>query len=159
MDILEKLQQIADAKVGGPMPEVLGKGEWASPLSQIAKEAVDEITRLRATVNLGQSFSEIKSDIQLAKLQTETEQARVQLLTYQGKLEQYKADVERQVASGKLQVEYYSAMVGADRMLNDGALGRANLQQEVLKSTTQQNIQISEMAISMAAGATTSPNP
>ena len=94
--------------------------------------------------------AKIKSDIQLAKLQTETEQARVRLLTYQGQMEQYKADIERQVASGKLQVEYHTSLVSAARMLNDGALGQANLQQEVLKSTTQQNIQISEATINAA---------
>ena len=94
--------------------------------------------------------AEIKSKVQLGKLQQETEQARVKLLSYQGQLEQYKADVERQVQSGKLQVELYSAIVGADKMVNDGLLGRANLQQEVLKSTTQQNIQISEMTIADA---------
>lgn len=94
--------------------------------------------------------AEIKSRIQLGKLQQETEQARIQLLTYQGQMDQYKADVERQVASGRLQVDYYNSLVSASRMLNDGQLGRANLQQEVIKSTTQQNIQISEMTIADA---------
>ncbi|MDD3885172.1 MAG: hypothetical protein PHW66_09635 [Gallionella sp.] len=94
--------------------------------------------------------AEIKSKIQLGRLQQETEQARIQLLTYQGQLDQYKADVERQVASGQLQVQYYSAATAAAKMLNDGALGQAGLQQEVIKSTTQQNIQISEMTIADA---------
>ena len=94
--------------------------------------------------------AEIKSKVQLGKLQAESEQARVQLLTYQGQIDQYKADVERQVQSGRLQVDLFSAIVGADRMLNDGLLGRAGLQQEVIKSTTQQNIQISEMTIADA---------
>lgn len=94
--------------------------------------------------------AKIKSDIQLGKLQSETEQARIQLLTYQGQLEQYKADVERQVASGRLQVDYYNGLVNEAKMLNDGQLGRAGLQQEVIKSTTQQNIQISEMTIADA---------
>lgn len=91
--------------------------------------------------------AKIKADIQLGRLQSETEQARVQLATYQGQLEQYKADVERQVQSGRLQVDYYNALVGADRMLNDGALGIASLQQEVLKATAQQNIQVTDLAI------------
>lgn len=96
------------------------------------------------------SAAEVKSRIQLGRLQSETEQARIQLLTYQGQLEQYKADVERQVASGQLQVQYYTSLVNEAKMLNDGQLGRAGLQQEVLKSTVQQNIQISEMTIADA---------
>ena len=96
------------------------------------------------------SAAEIKSRIQLGKLQTETEQARVQLLTYQGQIEQYKADVERQVASGRLQVDYYNAVIAETKMINDGYIARTGLQQEVIKSTTQQNIQISEMTIADA---------
>lgn len=96
------------------------------------------------------SAAEIKSRIQLGKLQSETEQARVQLLTYQGKLDQYKADVERQVQSGQLQIAYFNALVTDTRVLNDAQISKASLQQEVLKSTTQQNIQISEMAITNA---------
>ncbi len=94
--------------------------------------------------------AKVKSEVQLGKLQAETEQARVQLATYQGQLDQYKADVQRQVESGRLQVEYFGALVSSAKMINDGALGRANLQQEVIKSTTQQNIQISEVAIANA---------
>ena len=96
------------------------------------------------------SAAKIKSEVQLGKLQTETEQARIQLATYQGALEQYKADVERQVQSGRLQVEYYRGATDEANMLNQGSLGRAQLQQEVLKSTTQQNIQISQMTIENA---------
>lgn len=96
------------------------------------------------------SAAEIKSRIQLGKLQSETEQARIQLLTYQGQLEQYKADVERQVASGKLQVDYYNAVIAETRLINDGRIAQAGMQQEAIKSTTQQNIQISEMTIADA---------
>jgi hypothetical protein len=94
--------------------------------------------------------AKIKSDVQLGKLQSETEQARVKLATYQGQLEQYKADVERQVQSGRLQVDYYSAIVGEARMLQDGRIAKASLQQEAIKSTTQQNIDISRMTIENA---------
>jgi hypothetical protein len=94
--------------------------------------------------------AKIRSDIQLGKLQSETEQARVKLAGYQGQLDQYKADVQRQIESGRLQVQYYDAQVASARMINEGMLGVSHLQQEVLKSTTQQNIQISEMAIQAA---------
>ena len=94
--------------------------------------------------------AKIRSDIQLGKLQSETEQARVKLAGYQGQLDQYKADVQRQVESGRLQVEYFGALTSGANMLNQAYLGKANLQQEVLKSTTQQNIQISEMTIQAA---------
>ena len=96
------------------------------------------------------SAAKIKSDIQLGKLQSETEQARVKLAGYQGQIEQYKADVDRQVQSGRLQVEYYRGATDEANMLNQGSLGRASLQQEVLKSTTQQNIMISQMTIENA---------
>lgn len=94
--------------------------------------------------------AKLKSDVQLGKLQSETEQARAKLLGYQGEIEQYKADVERQVASGKLQVDYYTAIVGEARMLQDGRIEKSRQQQEAIKATVQQNIQISQMTIENA---------
>lgn len=94
--------------------------------------------------------AEIKSKVHLGKLQQETEQARLKLAAYQGQLEQYKVDIDRQIQSGRLQIEYFNGIVGATKVYNEGILGRSALQQEVLKSTTQQNIQISEMTIADA---------
>lgn len=67
MDILEKLQRLKDQSGFGEMPEILlegGSTKWSSAIEQIAADAIEEITRLRSTVNLGQSFGEIKSGIQ-----------------------------------------------------------------------------------------------
>ncbi len=67
MDILEKLQQIAEAKLGDPLPVVLGDNpnNWVGPLSQIVQEAIDEITKLRAVSGQARpsSFSEVKGDL------------------------------------------------------------------------------------------------
>ena len=66
-DIVERLAQIANAKMGKPMPECLRGGEssfepiaegdktsvgfgtndWATPLSALARDAIAEIMRLR----------------------------------------------------------------------------------------------------------------
>jgi len=141
------------AQVDAYTSQVQGKvAEFGMYRSQIEGETA-KVQAFEAQVRafVGQTdAAKIKSDIQLGRLQSETEQARVQLATYQGQLEQYKADVDRQVQSGRLQVDYYNAAVGGVRMLNDGALGKAGLQQEVIKSTTQQNIQISNLAIETA---------
>lgn len=63
MDILEKLQQIADAVPGGPTPEVISGPNWGAALSKVAKEAVAEIERLRAVAGKAQpsSFNDLKS--------------------------------------------------------------------------------------------------
>ena len=74
LTLIEKLRQIAEAKRGDPMPECLrvptvivggpmyrsaddpptvlftGINNWATPLSEIARQAADEIERLRAVI-------------------------------------------------------------------------------------------------------------
>lgn len=56
LDIVNKLRQIANAEVGGAMPECLRAPDdktgfdswhWGPPLSAICKEAADEIVRLQ----------------------------------------------------------------------------------------------------------------
>lgn len=50
-ELLEKLRQIANAQVGGPMPPCLGEyNAWGEPLSAICKEAADEIERLQEAI-------------------------------------------------------------------------------------------------------------
>ena len=56
-DIVEKLMELATTPVGAPMPKCLrgpnnpdGRDlhdDWATPLSQICREAAEEIQRLR----------------------------------------------------------------------------------------------------------------
>lgn len=88
-DIIKRLSQIANAKVGDPMPECMrgsstfepaasgdevsvgfGTNDWATPMSAVARDAIAEITRLRnlvtelqavagAATAAGQSFNDI----------------------------------------------------------------------------------------------------
>ena len=92
-DIIKRLSQIANAKVGDPMPECMrgsstfepaasgdevsvgfGTNDWATPLSAVARDAIAEITRLRnlvtelqavagAATAAGQSFNDIKNSL------------------------------------------------------------------------------------------------
>lgn len=49
LSLVEKLQMIADAKLGDPMPSCLGDDpfNWGDPLSKLCGEAVKEIVRLQ----------------------------------------------------------------------------------------------------------------
>jgi len=94
--------------------------------------------------------AEIRSKIQLGKLQQETEQARIQLLTYQGQLDQYKADVERQVQSGRLQVDYYNSLTSVSRMVNEAAIAKAGLDSDALKVANDWNIKAMDVNIARA---------
>lgn len=96
------------------------------------------------------SAAEIKSRIQLGKLQQETEQARIQLLTYQGQMDQYKADIERQVASGRLQVDYYNAAVAAAKAQTDGSISQAALYQESEKANAQAFVAVQQANTDLA---------
>jgi len=92
-DIVERLSQIANAKMGDPMPECLrrtstfepmaegdkaaiglGINNWATPLSALAAEAIAEILRLRHIIEQmrgvagmastgGPTFADIKREI------------------------------------------------------------------------------------------------
>jgi len=47
-DIIEALTELAEAKVGDPMPKCLiGENQWGAVLSEIARRARDEILDLR----------------------------------------------------------------------------------------------------------------
>ena len=94
--------------------------------------------------------AKLKSDVQVDKLRAETEQARVKLANYQGEIEQFKADIQRQVDSGKLEIESYRAFYDGARVVQDGDIERSRQQQEALKATVQQNIQISNLTIENA---------
>ena len=96
------------------------------------------------------SAAKIKSDVQLGKLQLETEQARAKLAQYQGEIEQFKADIQRQVDSGKLQIESFRAFYDGARVVQDGFIEKSRQQQEAIKATSQQNIQVSQMTIENA---------
>lgn len=91
-----------------------------------------------------------QSDIQLGRLQSETEQARIKLAGFQGELAVYEADVRRQLESGRLVVDTYRADIEQNRVLTDGYRANAELKISEINATVQQNIQINTMAIENA---------
>lgn len=91
-----------------------------------------------------------RSDTQLGVLQAQVEQARVKLANYQAEIEGFKAGVERQLATGRLQVDVFRANIDSARAQTEGGQANAQLQQEGMLRTTQQNTEISRMAIANA---------
>lgn len=56
MDLITKLRALENTQIGGPIPEWLEKdNNWGVGVSKLAKEAADEIERLRRTA--GESAS------------------------------------------------------------------------------------------------------
>jgi hypothetical protein len=94
--------------------------------------------------------AKIRSDVQLGKLQAEAEQARARIAVYQGQLDQYKADVQRQVESGRLQVEVFNSQIGQSRMLNDGNIAKAGLEQAAYRNATEWNIKALDVNVARA---------
>ncbi len=94
--------------------------------------------------------AKISADVQVAVLQAQVESAKAKLEGFRSQILGYDAYVRTLVESGRLQVEYYNGTVNNARVINDALIARSNLQAEVLRSTTQQNIQISTMTIENA---------
>ena len=146
---LEAYRSEVDAYTSRVQAKVAEFGMYRSQIEgETAKVQAFE-AQVRAYVSQVEG-AKVRSDVQLGRLQSETEQARVQLAVYQGQLDQYKADVQRQVESGRLQVDYYSAQVSAARMLNDGAISKASLDQELAKANTAEFIEINRLNIERA---------
>jgi hypothetical protein len=105
---------------------------------------------LLARFRLRLDAAKIKSDVQSQTLQLLVEQARTRFDGFRAQIAAYEADVRRQIESAKLPIEFFRANIDNARVLNDGRISQATLQQKVLESTTQQNIQISAMTIENA---------
>ena len=91
-----------------------------------------------------------QSHIQFERGQLESEQARAYFEAFHWQIEAYIANLRKVVDIARVQTEAYGIDIQADRVLNDGQVAVANLQQEVIKSTVQQNIQIDTVAIENA---------
>ena len=91
-----------------------------------------------------------ESDVQVAALQLQYEQARTYFDGFRAQIAAYEADVRRQVESVKAQVDLFRANVDNVRVLNDGRIAQAQLQAKVIESTVQQNIMISNLTIENA---------
>ncbi len=94
--------------------------------------------------------AKITGDVQYQLSQVKVEQAKAFLESFRTKILAYEADIRRQVEPLKLQVDLYGHDIAANKNTTDGLIARAGLQQEVIKATTQQNIQISTMTIENA---------
>lgn len=100
---------------------------------------------------LGQvQAAKVRSDVQLGRLQMETEQARAKIEGFRGEIAVYDADIKRLLDTGRLQVEAYRGDIDQFRALNDGARSNAELQEKALEATVQQNIQISQVTVDNA---------
>lgn len=90
------------------------------------------------------------ANVQRYVLEAEANKARAYVDVFRGQIAAYEANLRRVIDTARVQVEAYGIDIQADRVLNDGQAALASLQQEVLKSTTQQNIQISQVAVENA---------
>lgn len=90
------------------------------------------------------------ANVQRYVLEAEAAKASAYVELFKGKIAAYEANLRRVIDTARVQVEAYGIDIQADRVLNDGQVAVASLQQEVLKSTVQQNIQISNVAVENA---------
>lgn len=98
--------------------------------------------RLEAAVATGQ--------IQFERARAESEQMRSYVELYRGQVSAYEANLRRVIDTAKVKVEAYGIDVQANKVLNDGQIAVASLQQKVIEATVQQNIQISSVTIENA---------
>jgi len=94
--------------------------------------------------------AKITSDVQLLRVQAESERARAFVDAFRGQVAGYEANLRGLIEPARLKVDIYGHDVQAVRATNDGTIAKAQLQQEVLKSATQQNIQISNIVVENA---------
>ena len=95
-------------------------------------------------------FANSNWDAQYKLNQIQVDQQRLYLESFRAQIEAYLAQLRTVTDVARVQVEAYGIDIQADRVLNDGQVAVASLQQEVLKSTVQQNIQIDMVAIETA---------
>lgn len=152
-DVSRMALEAFNARVSAYTAQVQAKvAEFGMYRSQIEGETA-KVQAFDAQVKayLGQvQGAKIRADVQLGKLQSEAEQARARIAVYQGQLEEYKADIQRQVESGRLQVDVFNAEVGQSRMLNDGNIAKAGLEQAAYRSATEWNIKAMDVNVARA---------
>jgi hypothetical protein len=94
--------------------------------------------------------TKIGADKQFQISQAYMEQARTRLENFRVQVAAFEANLRGIIEPARLLTDIYRADVDAARMGNDALVARTSLQQKVLESTTQQNIQISQMTIENA---------
>lgn len=105
-----------------------------------------QLTRFRAWLDQ----AKVASDVQLARLQIQYEQARTFFEGYRAQITGYEANVRREIETVRAQNETYRANIDNARMLNDGRAAQANLQAKVIEATQQQNNLVTQLAIETA---------
>ena len=96
------------------------------------------------------SAAEIGTRLNAAAVQVDVERARVAYETFRAQISGYEATLRATLEPARLQVDLYQADIAGARLTNDASIARASLQQKVIESTAQQNIQISQMTIENA---------
>lgn len=104
------------------------------------------VLRLRARLEAAKIASEVQRD----KIQVEVARAQATLELFRGQVNAYEVALRRGTEIARMNVELYRADIDANRALTDGLISRSTLQQKVIEATTQQNIQISNLAIESA---------
>ena len=94
--------------------------------------------------------SKITADVNAQIAQVDVARATAAWEIFRSQIAGFEATLKSVIEPAKLKAEVFRADVDWARVVNDGTIARAQLQQEVIKSTTQQNIQISNMTIENA---------
>jgi hypothetical protein len=94
--------------------------------------------------------AKITADVNIATAQVDEARARAAFEIFRSQVTAYEANLRRVLDPARLQVDIYRADADVARVVNDGTVARANLQQRVLEATIQQNIEISRMTIENA---------
>ena len=104
------------------------------------------IARFRARLEA----SKIASDVNVSIAQVDVARATAAFEIFRSRVLAYEAQLRAILDPGKLAVDLYRADVDHARTINDAVISRTSLQQKVLESVTQQNIDISRMTIENA---------
>jgi hypothetical protein len=94
--------------------------------------------------------AKITADVEIARVQAHSLRAQALLEAYRGQIAAYEANLRRLVESARLRVELYRADIAGDDNIRHALQAKAALQQEVVRATTQQNIQITQLSIEQA---------
>jgi len=105
---------------------------------------------LLARYKLRLEAADIGSRVNYQVAQVDVERARAAYEIFRSEIAGYEATLRSVIEPARLQVDVYQADAAVARVANDATIARASLQQEAIKSTTQQNIQISTMTIENA---------
>jgi hypothetical protein len=91
--------------------------------------------------------AKVTADVELGRIRAEQARASALIEVYRGQIVAYEANLRRLVDGARLRVDLYRADIAGDANIRGALQAQAALQQEVIRATTQQNIQISQLAV------------